>query len=383
MQKKAIQKNLNNNRQKAELSVAFGSNCVRLSAYEWFFAGIIALTFLFFGPTIWQRLEKFEPKENYRLPYELSNNYWLYKRNCQQARKNYEVLVVGDSVIWGHYVSKNETLTGQLNEITGQGRFANLGVDGIHPAALAGLLIYYGKDIANKKVIIHFNPLWISSEKHDLTTEKEYVFNHPRLVPQFNPRIPCYKASYQKRISAVVERYVPTLSWISHIQIANLQNMNISTWTLEHPYENPIGIFNFKHTFNTNNDPPELIIKSGTGIVKQDLQWVGLDNSLQWRFFRQSAELLRKRGNDVFILVGPFNEHILEDRSIKEYQKIKGEIELWLQQNNFDYYIPATLPSQLYVDASHPLSEGYAIIAKQLLEKRFFMTNNSLNNNIE
>lgn len=372
-QKKTTQENKNSTGQRTESTVPFSSNCVRLSAYEWFFAGIVALTLLWFGPDAWKRIEKFQPKENYRIPYELSNDYWLYERYCRDARQNYDVLVIGDSVIWGHYVLQNQTLSGHLNQLAGRERFANLGVDGIHPAALTGLLKYYGKDIRNKKVILHFNPLWISSDKHDLTTDKEFIFNHPRLVPQFSPKIPCYKASYQKRISAVVERYVPTLSWISHLQIANLQNMNLSAWTIEHPYENPLGIFNFKHTFDTDNKPPEQITEAWAGTMKQNISWIGPGDSLQWRLFRESAELLRKRGNDVFVLVGPFNEHILSESSAETYQKIKNEIELWLQENRFDYYIPAALPAGLYVDASHPISDGYALLAKQLIKNRFFI----------
>ncbi len=379
MQTKIIQENKNNNRQYAEPAVAFSSNCVRLSAYEWLFAGIIALALLWFGPAIWEHIEKFEPEEDYRIPYELSNDYWLYERYCRYARQNYDVLVIGDSVIWGHYVPQNQTLSGHLNELSGERRFANLGVDGIHPAALLGLLKYYGQDITNKKVIIHFNPLWISSEKHDLTTEKEYIFNHPRLVPQFNPKVLCYKASYQRKISAVVERYVPMLSWISHLQIANLQNMNISTWTLEHPFANPINLFNLKHTLETDNKQPEHIIRTGTGVIKQDIAWVELNDSLQWQLFRESIELLRKRGNDVLVIVGPFNEHILSRSSAEAYHKIKSDIELWLKQNFIDYYIPAILPENLYADASHPLNEGYAMLAEQLIETRFLAINNTLN----
>ena len=75
-----------------------------------------------------------------------------------------KILVVGDSVIWGHYVPPNETLAHYLNEFSGTlppGRFANLGLDGTHPAALAGLLRHHGAGLSGRTVVLQFNPLWL------------------------------------------------------------------------------------------------------------------------------------------------------------------------------------------------------------------------------
>ncbi|HUU19852.1 MAG TPA: hypothetical protein VMW72_22060 [Sedimentisphaerales bacterium] len=355
-----------------EPEAVFSSNCVRLSGYEWIFVGIVALALFCFGPTLWERIEKFKPETDCRMPYELSNDYWLYSRYCRLACSRQEVLVIGDSVIWGHFVSKHNTLSDHLNKITGRDQFANLGVDGIHPVALAGLLKYYGHDISNKKVVLHFNPLWMSSKKHDLQTEKEFRFNHPRLVPQFIPNIPCYKDPYSQRFSAVVERYVPFLSWTSHLKITYFENMDLPTWTLEHPHENPASAVTLELPTSANNSQNEHISWTEKGTAKTDFQWVELETSLQWNFFQRSVKLLKKRGNSVFVLVGPFNEHMLKGESIEIYRKMKSKIEDWLQQNNIAYYMPATLPSEWYVDASHPMSEGYAMLAKQLFENESF-----------
>ncbi len=66
-------------------------------------------------------------------------------------------------------------------------------MDGFHPAALGGLLRYYGRDISGKNVIIQFNPLWMTSAKHDLQIQKEFHFNHPKLVGvSANPGIANY-----------------------------------------------------------------------------------------------------------------------------------------------------------------------------------------------
>jgi len=372
MHKSGILENRDNSCPPNKSEVPFSSNCVRLSGYEWIFVGIVASALFCFGPTLWERMEKFEPETDCRMPYELSSDYWLYSRYCRWATTKYETLVIGDSVIWGHYVPQHNTLSHYLNEIAGRNQFANLGVDGIHPVALAGLLRYYGRDISAKNIILHFNPLWMSSPKHDLQIKKEHHFNHPKLVPQFIPNIPCYKALYSKKISTVIERYVPFLNWASHLNITYFQSMDTPMWTLEHPYKNPLEAVTFQLPTSDNYDKSRLTSQSGRGTARDATQWVELQISLQWSFFRQSVELLKARGNRVFVLVGPFNEHMLKGQSIEIYRKMKSKIEDWLQQNNIAYYMPATLPSEWYVDASHPMSEGYAMLAKQLFENESF-----------
>ncbi len=211
----------------------------------------------------------------------------------------------------------------------------------------------------------------MSSRKHDLQIDKEFHFNHPKLVPQFTPDIPCYTAPYSRRLSAVVERYVTFLSWTSHLKIAYFESMDLSAWTLEHPYENPLKAITLQLPV-LNDEQSERISWKEKTIAKQDFQWVELGTSLQWNFFQRSIEILKARGNTVFVLVGPFNEHMLKGKSIDTYRKMKSKIKIWLRQNNVPYYMPEALPGELYSDASHPLSEGYAMLAKQLFENESF-----------
>lgn len=357
---------------RGKATVAFSSNLVRLSGVEWIVVVICLSALVLFWPRLWERLERFEPGPDYRLPYELGNDYWLYDRYCRWACDRYETLVIGDSVIWGHYVSRQNTLSHHLNKIAARNQFANLGVDGIHPAALAGLMKYYGRDITDKNVILHLNPLWMSSRKHDLQTDKEFHFDHPKLVPQFTPKIACYKESYSKRLSIVIERYVPFLSWTSHLRKAYFDSMDLATWTIEHPYKNPLKAVTLELRGPKDEGLGEHISWVEKGIAEQDFQWVELETSLQWRLFRGTVELLKARGNRVFVLAGPFNEHMLKGRSIETYRRMKSEIEAWLQQRNVACYIPPALPSELYCDASHPLAEGYAMLARQLFENEAF-----------
>jgi len=354
-----------------EAKVSFSSNNIRLSCGEWIVAVIICLALLCLVPSLWGRLEKFEPGAYYRLPYELGNDYWLYSRYCQWACSKYDTLVVGDSVVWGHYVSADNTLSHYLNQQVGRECFANLGVDGFHPAALGGLLRYYGRDISGKKVIIQFNPLWMTSAKHDLQTEKEFHFNHPKLVPQFFPKIPCYKDSFSERFSAAVQRNIPFFGWSSHLRIVYFGNTDLPNWTLENPYRNPMSAVTFELPA-PNDNLQENVSWTAKGIAQEDFQWVEPSQSLQWRFFRQTINLLRARNNTVFVVVGPFNEHMLKQDSYKIYQNMKSEFETWLRQNNVAYCIPSVLPSEVYRDASHPLGQGYALLAKQLFENQSF-----------
>jgi hypothetical protein len=358
-------------RETMEIEIPFGSNCVRLMGHEWLIVAVVTSALFYFAPKFWKQAEKFSPVSDYRLPYKLSDDYWLFSRYCQWVRSDEKTLVIGDSVIWGHYVSEDNTLSGYLNKAR-RGMFVNMGVDGIHPVALAGLLRYYGHDITGKNVILHFNPLWMSSEKHDLQIEKEFNFNHPELVPQFIPDIPCYKASFSVRIKSVIERYISFLSWTSHLKRAYFDNLDLPSWTLEHPYENPLKNITLELPVSDNYNENENIPWYEKGITKQDIHWVSLETSLQWRFFKHSVGLLEKRGNRVFVLVGPFNEHIFKNESIDAYRQMKNKIEAWLKQNNIPCYMPEALPSSMYRDASHPTSEGYAELAKQLFENESF-----------
>ena len=352
--------------------VPFSSNCIRLSVGQWIIVGIICLAFMYFAPTFWGHIEKFSPGPNYRIPYDSSNDYWLYERYCRFVNSQNEILVIGDSVIWGHFVPKDKTLPHYLDEITDEARFANLGLDGIHPAAMEGLLHYYGKNITNKNVILHLNPLWMSTPKLDLQSDKEFIFNHPKLVAQFIPEIPCYKATFSARVSAVLKRYVTFPNLLTHIKITYFQNMDIPTWTTENPYKNPLSAVTMHLPEADSYEKPEITVPSKNNPTDIGYQWVAPETSFQWKCFKSTIQLLQQRGNRVFVLVGPFNEHLLEGESLESYKNLKIVLESWLAANNINFYAPPVLPAELYVDASHPTSEGYALLAQQICENESF-----------
>lgn len=350
------------------------SHALRLSGTDWVIVAVALLLLIGFAPMAWQRFETFKPGPDYRMPYELSSDYWLYGRYCRELCGRRKMLVVGDSVVWGHYVPPDQTLTHYLNEFSGQERFANLGLDGTHPAALEGLLRYYGPQLCGRTILLHFNPLWMSSAKHDLQTDKEFHFNHPDLVSQFTVPIPCYKAPFSKRARIALRRTIPFSNWINHVRTTYYESTDIQNWTLKHPYRCPLSPLTRGLPEPAGAPEPTGGTWVEKGAKKQDLAWVELETSLQWRFFRRCVDLLREQGNQVFVLVGPFNEHMLNDADAAAYSTIKSQVAAWLEKNKVPHFVPATLPAEHYVDASHPIAEGYALLARQILDQPAFAT---------
>lgn len=351
---------------KSEANGVFSSNAVRLSMREWCAVLVVlALAALFTGD-LWRRIEPFDPTADYRMPYDLGEDYWLFDRFCSRMREEKNILVFGDSFVWGQYVEEDQTLTHFLNQQAGAKRFVNAGLDGANPLAMGGLLEHYCTDLSDVDVIVHLNLLWLSSAQTDLQTDREFSLNHPRLVPQFTPWLPSYRQSISGRIGIVLSRYVPVFDLDRHVQIAYFDNSDLAHWTVENPYENPLSRVTLRLPDPADDSLPNAQAWSVQGRAQQDLPWVELDSSLQWQAFRRSVEKLRARGNRVAVIIGPLNEHMLTPSDVGQVRAILRGAEDWLRANNFTYYSPSTLPSSLYADLSHPLAEGYALLAEEL-----------------
>src|SRR5438874_13634294 len=86
----------------ADVDVTSFSNAVRLTGRQWLGVGVFAVL-LWFAPTLWKEYEEFSPGPDCRMPHELSNDYWLYERFADLAARQYDTLLLGDSVVWGEY----------------------------------------------------------------------------------------------------------------------------------------------------------------------------------------------------------------------------------------------------------------------------------------
>ncbi|HOY59305.1 MAG TPA: hypothetical protein PK640_14375 [Verrucomicrobiota bacterium] len=360
----------------------FGANEMRLTARDWFFSLGLVLLITFVTPRVWPKIERFDTGSDYRIPYELSNDYWLYGRRLRQVTDSNRVLVLGDSVVWGEYVLPDGTLSHFLNRELGEtNRFVNVGVNGFFPLALEGLIRYDGQALHHQKILLQCNVLWMTSPEADLSTDKEEPFNHATLVPQYFPRIPCYKAGAEERLSAMVDREAGCMGWVSHLQNCYFGQKSIPKWTLDegggnpshssNAYKNPLAQITLRVPSALKDDPQRgpnsprhKPWSNGKGTTHFD--WVRLNSSLQWQAFERVIALLRARGNDVLVVLGPFNEHIMAEDNRAAYRTLRDGIADWLRQNQVSLIVPATLPSELYADASHPLTEGYQLLATRI-----------------
>jgi hypothetical protein len=351
----------------------FSSNAIRLSVWQWILVAIIMTVIAITLPPIWRSLKAFSPPIDYRIPYDFSEDYWLFKQYCRSVCNQDKTLVIGDSVVWGHYVDRDKTLSHYLNQVgkdqfdnSVKDRFINLGLDGSHPMALLGLVKHYGKPIKDEKIILHMNLLWLSSQEADLQTEKEFPFNHPRLVPQFKPHIPCYAKSASGRIGVIIERSIPLLQLVRHMQVAHFDNTNLPLWTVENPYSNPLGQISIRSPRLEKETDVDSRAKTTGNQIKQSLPWVEFETSLQWWAFERLIELLEARGNEVFVIVGPLNEHVLSPDSVLIYRELLKKAEHRLEEVKISFSLLPLLPSHLYADTSHPLPQGYALLAEHI-----------------
>lgn len=361
-------------------------NEVRLNWKNWLATIGLLAVIVFATPRVWKKVEKFETNSDYRIPYTLSKDYWLYERRLQKVEDPKAIFLLGDSVVWGEYVLPDGTLSHFLNQQTASTRFVNAGVNGLYPLAIEGLINSYAP-LHHRKIILHCNLLWMSSPKADLHDPKPQQLNHSRLLSQFQ-KIPSYKADANERFSATFERHVQFLSWVTHLQTAYFEDKSIPAWTLvadendppgfPNAYKNPLSRITLSVPSAPADDPERgpasarhrAWTKSGGSPVGFD--WVDPSQSLQWAAFQRALAQLKSRGNDVFVIIGPFNEHMINDESKPAFQKLRDAVIAHLQTTQTPFAKPAVLASDLYADGSHPLTAGYQTLATELQKDPVF-----------
>ncbi|HET6247747.1 MAG TPA: hypothetical protein VFE47_08625 [Tepidisphaeraceae bacterium] len=391
----------------------FGVNEMRLGVREWLATLAIVLACFVAIPRLWKKAEPLKTDADYRVPYALSKDYWLFQRRLEQDVKGDKIAILGDSVVWGEYVRPDGTLSHFLNErydsanapddppqgsppdpaqirpaVVSQNRFLNCGINGMFPLAMEGLVRDYAKVLHDRKVIVQCNVLWMTSPKADLSEDKEEDFNHAALVPQFTLRIPSYRADANARLSAVIGRHVQFFQWADHLQIAYYDQHSIPQWTLEddggdppkypNAWKNPLTPLRHGIPGEGAKDPlrgpssPRHKPWNADGAEPTDFEWVDIDSSLQWQAFNRVVHLLKDRGNDVLVILGPFNEHMIADDQLAQYRKLHQTIIDRLTRDGFTVVAPPALPSSQYADASHPLTAGYAMLARKIAEDGAF-----------
>ncbi|MDD2479140.1 MAG: hypothetical protein PHS31_04540 [Victivallaceae bacterium] len=365
----------------------FSSNAVRLSNKELVVTAIfIIIVVLFLAPYIWFKMEKIDTSGQFRLASKHRANYWLYRHWVADATKNHPVIFLGDSVVWGMYVNNDNTIPAKINQALGKKTVANLAIDGLHSIATKGLLENYASAIRDKKVIVHYNPLWMQSKITDLShiavindeedrdMDRAPQINHPRLIPQFSQEITAYNEGFSEKAGVLRERYIPFFALLNHIRLSFFNNDDFKQWIIDHPNENPLTkialtIDACERDKNKNYDRDW----ETSGMTKQNWPWLEPEESLQWKAFQQIVQLLKKRNNEICIMIGPINPYMLTAESLKRYRALQQEICAWLKSQNVEYVLVKDMPPKMYADASHPLADGYDLIVKQLLKTKILL----------
>lgn len=297
---------------------------------------------------------------SYRLPYRQGEDYFLYEKYCRYAARSGKIIVIGDSVIWGHYVEPEATLPAQMNSLSGKDAFINLGIDGIHPVVFFGLVDNYCGSITGARVIVGINLLWMSSPKHDLSGEVNSSINHKMLLPQFTERIPAYSPSFEERLTCAVKREVTLFRWIDHAR-SYMAGRNFFAWTMEHPAEDPRIFFARQDESFT---PPDVM--KPERMVPADMEWVSPDMSLQWKYMKRAITLIKSRGNSVVAVITPFNRFMLSEKSLAEREMIMAQMMRELAAEGIKVLTPELDKKELFADLSHPSASGYRYMSSLL-----------------
>ncbi len=351
---------------------AFGPNPLRLSPLECGLVVLLVLIAWIVLPPLWSRLERYEPGDNYRIANELNNDYWVFSRWAEKAVESHPVLMIGDSAIWGHYVGNQESLTACMNRLEAKETYANLGISGLHSVALYGMVRFHGGAIRNSRVILHVSPLWMTSPRADLSDEKEARFLHPELAKQLLDAPACYRAPLEDRLAIAVRQRSGTLNVLDHVTDSSFDNLAPPQWVVKNPYANPLSRISCAIEAGPNKAEGKAQSWQEKGMSPVDYQWVSVGEGYQWRSFVRAIELVKSRGNSVFVLVGPFNPHIIKAESLPRYRALMSGMASWLAENGIPFWTATELPTELYGDASHPLPRGYEMLAKDLLNDEGF-----------
>ncbi len=193
-----------------------------------------------------------------------------------------------------------------------------------------------------------------------------------------------------ERLSATLERHVNAFAWVGHLQNAYYDQHAIPEWTLQddgsdpprypNAWRNPLSALRAGVPREPAVDPlrgpgsPRHKPWNAADAQPTEFDWVPLDQSLQWQAFERIVALLRERHNEVLVMVGPFNEHLIASGQRAIFERMRERIAATLTERGVMVIVPGTLPSEMYADASHPLTQGYAKLAADLFQGRVFQS---------
>lgn len=337
-----------------------------LTPRDWRVVGLLVALLIGIAPAIPFRPAEPKIELDYRIPYALSSRYDLYRRYTSLAADQFPSLIVGDSVVWGQCSRRDQTLSHHLNELTKQPRFANAGLDGMHPIALAELLEYHAPAIAKKRVLLQFDPLWLIVKNPSDKSRKNYLFNRPDLIPRLAAR---FKAPFKQAIAAAWSRLYstgPLKDWTTRLADTRVDFL---AWSLDHPYESPLKAISA--ALPPSEDSKYQVLVPWTRVENDLLRdfWGDPDTHPEWLAFERLIGLLESRDNKILVVLGPMNEHMMASVMRASYLSLRAKLAKRLEARGVATFTPSLLPSDTYADICHPLAPGYELMAKELLQR--------------
>lgn len=346
-----------------------------LSLREWLVTLVlfaVVTGIIYYG---WDSWEHYAPGPDHRETCwaELQSDYWAYMRWCRYAKEHYDIMLIGDSVIWGQEVRNDETISHYINEFLGEDKVANLGNDGLFMAGMNGFVKYYGDHMENTNVILQCSPLWMASKRRDLRGDKTYRYHHPRLIPQFSSRIEYYH-DLNTRLGYLMEYYFRVFPFMRHLMANYFENKSVSRWMMDHPYMSPFSAITFEAAPVMAEIQGRGLDWETKGIKMSEDPFVSPDESIQFECFMNAVKELKKKNAKVFILIGPYNHHYHVPESRKRLFALIDELKSIFDELGYPYYdtFQIGLPSKTFGDSCHLLKEGHSMLAKELVKDESF-----------
>ena len=175
-----------------------------------------------------------------------------------------------------------------------------------------------------------------------------------------------------------------SLSGWAILQNAYFGQQSIPKWTLaeaggdppRYPnvYRNPFSQISLTVPAEPADDPQRGPLSprhkpwstNSTGTTQ--FEWVALDQSLQWHAFQRVIEVLRARDNDVFVVLGPFNEHLMaagESSRLSARSTVK--LPAWLTGNQIPHFASRAAAQRIVCGCQPSLDRGLSITRKTTL----------------
>ena len=353
-----------------------GAVALHIGVRGWGLVGGLLLVLGGLLPEIWKAFEPLDAGPDWRIPSESSEDYWLVNRWTNEVAHQQHVLLVGDSVVWGEFSKPDETLASYLNALSPEVTFSNGGLKGLCPLAYSALLSGVISVRRQTGIVLHFNPIWLTSPQRDLQENRPTLVNHQMLLPQVWPDLPAYQPDWNTRIGNLVGRNLGLFQWARHLRIDDFQGQDFQSWTLEHPARFPwAGIA--LDSPQPRDHAASQYRPSKRAIRKSTYSWVdrnsSSDGSLQLVGFQRAIEALQQQGCPVFCLVGRLNPALQTSESLENEQAIQQNLLNWLEKKQVLY---TRLPAepQWMADSSHPLPLGYRVQADVVWQDPLFQS---------